>query len=177
MTHRYSDAGELWAGEGGARVSDLIDILAEVAGIHDFSGAGPDVLEAGELALGMKAPVFDWEGPARAEGWLPDETGLTTGACYKRDHGETHDAANWREACVHEQVKPVLRTVTGHWLVSHWLADRLIEKGERVTKNFHGLTLWARTGTEPELAHDPVLGIIARATATLTPTFEDGPSP
>jgi hypothetical protein len=29
-----------------------------------------------------------------------------------------------------------------HWIVSQWLAERLIEKGEMVTKDFLGLTIW-----------------------------------
>jgi len=32
-----------------------------------------------------------------------------------------------------------------HWIVSDWLADKLIEQGEMVTKDFLGLTIWGRT--------------------------------
>ena len=31
-----------------------------------------------------------------------------------------------------------------HWIVSDWLADKLIAKGETVVKDFHGLTIWGR---------------------------------
>jgi predicted RNA-binding Zn-ribbon protein involved in translation (DUF1610 family) len=42
---------------------------------------------------------------ARAEGWLPNESGLTPGTVFKRDHSETFTASSWDEACKLEGIE------------------------------------------------------------------------
>jgi hypothetical protein len=176
-TNQQSAAG-IWAREGGSEITDLIGLLAEASGIHDFSGSGPDIQETAELALKMQQPIRDWERPAREAGWVLDNSSLTPGACYKRDHGETHEAANWVEACKLERVQPDRLPIRGQWIVSEWLAGQLADRGERVTRNFTGLSIWSRTSRGPDVSQDPVLQRIASETASVAPSSnEDDPSP
>lgn len=44
-----------------------------------------------------------------------------------------------------------------HWIISNWLADKLEAKGEMVTKDFLGLTIWGRTCTGQSIMLDGVI--------------------
>jgi hypothetical protein len=73
-----------------------------------------------------------------------------------REHFSTvEDAA--RDACEIDDIEPHEREVYEHWIVSDWLADKLAEKGERVDKDFAGMTVWARTTTGQAISIDSVI--------------------
>lgn len=61
--------------------------------------------------------------------------------CPHCDDGEAHTALEAYE----------------HWLVSNWLADKLIEKGEMVSKDIMGLTIWGRCTTGQSISADCVI--------------------
>lgn len=44
-----------------------------------------------------------------------------------------------------------------HWIVTGWLADRLEEKGEAVTRDLLGLTVWGRATTGQAISIDRVI--------------------
>ena len=44
-----------------------------------------------------------------------------------------------------------------HWIVSDWFADKLIAKGEMVTKDFLGLNIWGRTTSGQAIFLDGVI--------------------
>ncbi len=44
-----------------------------------------------------------------------------------------------------------------HWIVSDWLAKKLEAKGEMVTLDFYGLTIWGRTCTGQQILCDSVI--------------------
>jgi hypothetical protein len=44
-----------------------------------------------------------------------------------------------------------------HWLISDYLAEKLIEKGELVVKDFLGLTIWGRTTSGQSISLDHVI--------------------
>ena len=44
-----------------------------------------------------------------------------------------------------------------HWIVSDWLASRLEAKGEMVSKDIHGLTVWGRTCSGQAILLDAVI--------------------
>jgi hypothetical protein len=44
-----------------------------------------------------------------------------------------------------------------HWIVTDWLADKLIETGENVKKDFFGLTVWGRCTTGQAIYCDGVI--------------------
>ena len=48
-----------------------------------------------------------------------------------------------------------------YWAVSNWLADKLILKGEHVTKDFYGHCIWGRTTTGQAISMDCVVRTIA----------------
>lgn len=47
--------------------------------------------------------------------------------------------------------------VLEHWIVSDWLADKLIAKGETVNKDFMGLVIWGRTTSGQHISQDYVI--------------------
>lgn len=55
------------------------------------------------------------------------------------------------------------REIYEHWIISDWLADQLETRGERVLRDFAGLTIWARSTCGQAIAIDSVIEDIARA--------------
>ena len=49
-----------------------------------------------------------------------------------------------------------------YWIVSDWLADKLIKKGESVQKDFYGLTVWGRFTSGQSISIDYVIQQIAK---------------
>lgn len=72
------------------------------------------------------------------------------------------DCDTWQEACELHNIDPsdYWREVFEHWIVSDWLANRLEEHGERVLRDFFGLTVWGRTCTGQAISLDGVIGQI-----------------
>lgn len=72
------------------------------------------------------------------------------------------DCDTWQEACdMHDiDASEYRRDIFEHWIVSDWLANRLEEHGERVLRDFFGLTVWGRAGTGQAIALDYVIGAI-----------------
>lgn len=79
--------------------------------------------------------------------------------CHDLDIG---DCETWEEACeLHDiDLSEYRREVFEHWIVSDWLANRLEEHGERVLRDFFGLTVWGRTCTGQAISLDGVIGQI-----------------
>ncbi len=95
-----------------------------------------------DQAFYLVCPVDDWEEAAREGGWTPE------------------DEDTPEDFCLGEGLEPYAREVYEHWIVSDWLADLLAEKGEKVDKDFAGLTVWARTTTGQGIASDSVIEAI-----------------
>ena len=72
------------------------------------------------------------------------------------------DCDTWQEAFELHNLDPseYQREVFEHWIVSDWLANRLEERGERVLRDFFGLTVWGRTCTGQAISLDGVIGAI-----------------
>lgn len=49
-----------------------------------------------------------------------------------------------------------------HWIITHWLAEELKERGER-TVELSGLHIWCRTTTGQQIAADNVIEEIGKA--------------
>lgn len=67
------------------------------------------------------------------------------------------DETEAREFCEHFDIEPHQREALEHWVVSDWLADRLIERGEMVDKDVHGLTVWGRACSGQAILLDRVI--------------------
>jgi len=47
--------------------------------------------------------------------------------------------------------------VLSHWIVSHWLAEKLEKSGETVDRDFAGLAIWGRKTTGQRIECDDVI--------------------
>ena len=134
-------------------VSTLVSTLASGYGRSFFDTDSDQLSDAVQQALDLSLPVDDWEEAATQAGWEHSDAGHWIR--YFEDDVETADTA--QGACEIDDIEPYQREVFEHWIVSDWLADRLAEKGEKVDKDFAGLTVWARTTTGQGIASDWVI--------------------
>lgn len=120
-----------------------------------------------EQAAELAAPIDDWEEAARENGWKTADLtpGMLTREFTDRTEAETllpsrgHEY-DWEAACQLSEVDPYQREVYEHWIVTDWLADKLIEHGEKVDKDFAGMCIWARTTTGQRISADHVIKTI-----------------
>jgi hypothetical protein len=117
-----------------------------------------EVVELHERAFELTFPVNDWESAAADAGWtgpFKDEYGAT----YFEDPSDdmTWNAPDWRDLCNDQDIEPYQREVFEHWAVSNWLAEKLIEQGEKVDTDFAGLNVWARTTTGQAISIDAAI--------------------
>lgn len=135
-------------------VSFLVSTLAQ-----GYGERLPEQLnEAAEQAFELCSPIDDWEEAATQEGWTLRGEGRT-GQSWRNANPEFDgfDMESAEAVCREFDIEPYQREVFEHWIVSDWLADRLAEKGEKVDKDFAGLTVWARTCTGQGIASDSVI--------------------
>ncbi|RWX70437.1 hypothetical protein EN780_03315 [Mesorhizobium sp. M4B.F.Ca.ET.089.01.1.1] len=140
-------------------VSSLVSTLA---GSGFRPAVRPDLADLCEQASELAAPIADFEEAALQEGWT--ET-ATPGAFTHKDGsafsvGEK-TGTKWQELCEANDIEPYDREVFEHWIVSDWLAEKLEAKGEKVDRDFGGMTVWARTTTGQGIASDWVIETIA----------------
>lgn len=147
-------------------VSGLVSTLAASAGSHDSSAQGTDLAGLTYQALELAAPVADYESAARDAGWeeMPGKPG---GQHVFRDEtdGQMWCANDWQDLCTDHDIDPYDREVFEHWIVTDWLADKLEAKGEKVDRDFAGMTVWARTTTGQSISIDGVIVEIAAGLA------------
>lgn len=153
-------ANDLVAREVGHCVSGLVSVLA----LGGRSGTGRDVADLMEQATELAAPIDDWEEAATQAGWEESATRDTRGNLSPRwtspdDNNETYETA--QKAGEHSGFNPYQWEVFEHWIVSDWLADKLEAHGEKVDRDFVGLTIWARTTTGQAISMDGVMERIA----------------
>ena len=67
------------------------------------------------------------------------------------EEGDLVDIAN------QYNIDPYVEEIFEHWAVSGFLADRLIDAGETVEKDFFGVNVWARTTTGQSITLDYVI--------------------
>lgn len=109
-------------------------------------------------AAELCAPIDDWEEAAIQAGWRqradgawinPDKFPAAVAA------KPEHIVEDWQP-----DLEPYQREVFEHWIISDWLADKLEAKGERIDRDFAGLTVWGRTTTGQAIAMDSVIEAI-----------------
>lgn len=108
-----------------------------------------------DQALELASPIVDWEEPLIESGWTHDAKGWH----HPEDIGEEGECDAYR-ACEEADLDPYQREVYEHWIVSEWLADQLAEAGEKVDRDFAGMTVWARTTTGQAICIDSVIEAI-----------------
>jgi hypothetical protein len=155
-------------------LSSLISTVAH--GDADQSGAlGELIGQAVELAL----PVLDFESAAEEAGWELDQFGNVWRD--PKDNrrlgvagGSQYLAVDAEDACQHLGIEPHEHEVFEHWAVSDWLADKLEAKGEKIGRDFAGMTVWARTTTGQSIAADEVIQAIVSESGYAELPIEDG---
>ncbi len=128
-------------------VSSLVSTLANGTPF----GQG-DLNDLVEQARELSYPIEDWEEAAGQAGIEQGDGGRWS---YQEDWYDTA-----QEGCEANDIEPYQWEVYEHWIVSDWLADQLAAKGEKVDKDFAGLTVWARTTTGQAIAMDSVIQAI-----------------
>ncbi len=129
------------------------------------SGMTDGVDELGNLAeqaAELAAPIDDWEEAAIQEGWRTKKEGFYEGPYVNDKLNISTLATSWEDLCHHHKIGPYQREVFEHWAVTDWLADQLIEHGEKVDKDFGALCVWARCTTGQSIASDGVIERIAK---------------
>jgi len=130
-------------------------LVATVASAWDVDHVNPDMNALHEQAQELCMPIEDWEEAARQDGWTQPEP---NGPLLHSEH--VSFSGSWEGVCFKFDIEPYMTEIYEHWIVSDWLADRLAEKGEKVDKDFAGLTVWARTTAGQGIALDAVIQAI-----------------
>lgn len=149
-------------------VSSLIHTLAQETSYVAYS---PELTPLLEQAYELAMPIDDWLEAAECAGW---NIVFHHGAGYRavRNDAATDDDVTCyaaspedaaREACEIDGIEPHQCEVYEHWIVSDWLADELAACGEKVDKDFDGMTVWARTTTGQAIYMDAVIERICAA--------------
>lgn len=143
-------------------VSSLVAMLAGGCGYITFTIAADqglkDLRDLTDRAQELAAPIDDWEEAATQAGWIFHSDDTIT-------HPDHPDATftDAEQACQLSGVdEPYYHEVYEHWIVSDWLADKLEARGEKVDRDFAGMTVWARTTTGQAIACDSVIESICR---------------
>lgn len=153
-------------------VSGLVSTLAEGYGAVPYQAKTRGVVDAGnmlaslcEKAQELAAPVDDWEEAAMQAGWSQNPTDPQYFHVGKGDEPRlTLKYDGWQALCSDHGIEPYQREVFEHWAVSQWLAEKLIEQGEKVDTDFEGLNVWARTCAGQAISLDGVIVRIVRET-------------
>lgn len=142
-------------------VSSLVSTLT--LGTENEGELGTVAWQAWDLA----SPIDDYEEAASQEGaqfeqqtdgkWLVLDADADSDMTITRYDDQRNAAIAY---CDFFDIEPYQREVFEHWIVSDWLADKLAEKGEKVDKDFAGMTIWARTTTGQGIASDSVIEAI-----------------
>lgn len=143
--------------EVGHCVSGLVSTLATGNTVSHFAY---DLSCLVDQAIELAAPVDDYEEAARQGGFEERYLDGTPHWCH-RDTPQSNPYENFFETvadvCDAWAIEPYQWEVYEHWIVSDWLADKLIAHGEKVDKDFAGLCVWARTTTGQAIAMDAVI--------------------
>jgi hypothetical protein len=134
--------------------------------------ADKDANDLAEQALELASPIDDWLEAAIDRGWTQSPEGW----CWREpEEGEVESgradlmllgsgpfvrALSPYDACNDDDISPYVSEVYEHWAVTDWLADKLIDHGEKVDKDFAGLCVWARTTTGQAIYADGVIEAI-----------------
>ena len=89
----------------------------------------------------------------RADGfWYAGPAPVTS---YEGAYTTEQDA--WEAACNDNDIEPYRDEAYEHWIVSDWLASKLEDKGELITYDLMGFTIWGRCATGQAIYLDYVM--------------------
>lgn len=140
-------------------VSSLVHTLA--GGMAQSGDVERNLSDLMEQAFELSTPVPDYEETATEAGFTQSKVDgkwintKSTKFCFTTAEDACSDAGLEPGAGLIEW------EVFEHWIVSDWLADKLEARGEKVDRDFAGMTIWARTTTGQAIAMDYVIEQIA----------------
>lgn len=111
--------------------------------------------EAQEQAFELYQGKPDYEEAAIQNNWVFDKAFNEWVWTAKDGEEFSHETA--QEICETHNIEPDYPEIFQHWIVSDWLADKLIAKGETVDKDFMGLTVWGRRTCGQAISNDYVI--------------------
>lgn len=160
-------------------VSSLVSTLASGYGMIQPDRPGvstvAELTALTEQAFELCSPIDDWEETARDNGWTETPEGWWWREPFTDEEHEKADfyflgsgpfvkVETAAQACDYSGEPAYQFEVFEHWIVSDWLADKLEAKGEKVARDFAGLTVWARTTSGQAIYADSVIEAIYRET-------------
>lgn len=132
-------------------VSTLVSELAKKA--EEF----PDYTED---LYGAYEGIPDYEEAAINEGWDIKEDG----GFINEQINEESDMETWKELCDEYNIdywnSDYIPEIYEHWIVTDFLANKLEEHGQKVLRDFFGMTIWCRTTTGQAILLDHVISEI-----------------
>lgn len=105
--------------------------------------------------IGIYSGIPNYEDAAKDAGWEESVKGFEN-----KETGDSSDAKDWKELCEAADIDPYEIVVFEHWIVTDWLADKLESYGEKVIRDFFGLTIWCRPTTGQAILLDGVISAI-----------------
>lgn len=135
-------------------VSTLISELAKKA--EEF----PDYTED---LYGAYEGIPDYEEAAMYSGWdRGNKKNKSKYRFYNRDTKDESDAENWQALCEEQdiEVDDYTPEIYEHWIVTDYLADELEKHGQKVLRDFFGMTIWCRPTTGQAILLDHVISEI-----------------
>lgn len=134
-------------------------VSALIHNLTDYETCPVFAEQAQELCQGKS----DYESAARAHGWYVNDKEnfeTVTGTDIPDEitsFGPTDPDGGWSTLCEAEGIEPHIAEIHEHWIVSEQLARKLQAKGERVSLDFQGLTIWGRSQNDQEIFMDDVI--------------------
>lgn len=138
-------------------VSSLVSTLANAGDFRMSDRIGPsdggqgkrDLIDLCEHAAELCSPVEDFEEAATQAGWRHggDFDGFwCDGNAFEswKAAASSDDASTYatpEELCEMQSIEPYQWEIFEHWIVSDWLAEKLEAEGERINRDFAGLTI------------------------------------
>jgi hypothetical protein len=134
-------------------VSTLVNELAKKA--EHFRDYEDDL-------YGAYRGIPDYEEAATQSGWIKIENSEEDIFFSNEETKEQSDVETWEELCNEQAIDldDYTPEIYEHWIVTDWLADKLENHGEKVLKDFFGMTIWCRTTTGQAILLDGVISEI-----------------
>jgi len=158
---------DIWSQNGGSDIAPIVRLLSIGLGTDE---AGTELADMVDRAVQMTEPLDPHEVAARKAGWrvaedhvnyvnVPGELSIVHRDPDVSDSSYGVSAAGWALVCAEHDIEPIEAEPVEMLVVSDWLAEHLLDRGEIVHQGFAGLNVWARTVSSAELhpSSDPVL--------------------
>jgi hypothetical protein len=126
--------------------------------VYELAKKADEFPEYTEDLYGAFEGIPDYEEAAKNHGWQESEfSGFV-----ERHSGEVSEVETWKELCEEQNIDAYeyAPDIYEHWIVTDFLADKLEDRGEKVLRDFFGMTVWCRPTTGQAILLDHVISEI-----------------